>query len=152
MKGETRMKKQQQEISSIPASSGSGERGITRKEFLKGTAGFVLLCGSGFGLRGLAGLFEPQQRPVGPQLREGLTVLAGKDGARVTACGKTCFTVNEAGRQLLSLADGRRTLSEIIAAAGMEEYAESVADFYLALGRAGYLTTRLEVNKIAVSV
>ena len=52
-KGEIRMKKVTSEPSSLPASAENAERGITRRAFLKGTAGFVLLCGSGFGLYGL---------------------------------------------------------------------------------------------------
>ena len=52
--------------------------------------------------------------------------------------------------QLLKLADGNNTLEEIIRDCGMTSNAESVADFFLTLGQAGYLTARLEVNKIAV--
>ena len=143
------MKKSEKELSSVSAGTDGKGEGITRRDFLKGTAGFVLLCGSGFGLRGLLGSLSASD-PIGPQLREELTVRSEIGGARVLAGGQTCFTVNQEGAQLLSLADGRHTLEEIIRSAGMAESAESVADFFLTLGRAGYLTTKVEVNKVAV--
>ena len=144
------MKKPNTASASAQVSTENTKGGITRRAFLKGTAGFVLLCGSGFALRGLAELPEPAQTPIGPQLREELRVVPTADGARVAAGAETCFTVNEAGLVLLDLADGSHTLEELTELSGMSECAESVADFFLALGMAGYLTARLEVNKVAV--
>ena len=144
------MMKKEGELFSSSVSSGSQGKGITRSEFLKGTAGLVLLLGSGFTLKGLAEIADPAEPPVGPQLREELNIIKTDSGATVTAAGQTCFTVNDAGMQLLKLADGSRTLDEIIRICGMAAGAEAVADFFLTLGKAGYLTARLEVNKIAV--
>ena len=145
------MKKQGKELASAAETSCREKAGITRRAFLKGTAGFVLLCGSGFGLGGiLADTRAEEETPVGPQLIKALSIKEEASGAVVTAGGETCFTVNQAGARLLQLADGRRTLNEIILASGLEEEAEAVADFFLALGAAGYLTARLEVNKVAV--
>lgn len=144
------MKKTEKEFSSISNSSGEEERGITRSEFLKGTAGLVLLLGSGFALNGMAELLEPDTIPIGPQLREELSVISTTEGASVIYDGQTCFTVNNDGLQLLQLADGNHTLEEIIHDSGMTSNAEPVADFFLTLAQAGYLTARLEVNKIAV--
>lgn len=143
------MKSSEKELSSVSAGTGGKSEGITRRDFLKGTAGFVLLCGSGFGLGSVLGSLSAAD-PVGPQLREELTVHSEIGGARVSAGGKTCFTVNAEGARLLSLADGRHTLDDIIRSSGMSGNAESVADFFLTLGRAGYLTTKVEVNKVAV--
>ena len=54
------MKKQGKELASAAEASCREKAGITRRAFLKGTAGFVLLCGSGFGLGGiLADKFGP---------------------------------------------------------------------------------------------
>ena len=146
------MKKQGKELASAAEASCREKAGITRRAFLKGTAGFVLLCGSGFGLGGiLADSRVEEETPVGPQLIKALSIKEEASGAVVTG-GETCFTVNQAGARLLQLADGRRTLNEIILASGLEEEAEAVADFFLALGAAGYLTARLEVNKVAVRV
>lgn len=144
------MKKTKKEFSSISTSSGEEERGITRSEFLKGTAGLVLLLGSGFTLNGMAELLEPDTVPIGPQLREELSIINTTEGASVIYDGQTCFTVNNDGLQLLQMADGNHTLEEIIRDSGMISNAEPVADFFLTLGQAGYLTARLEVNKIAV--
>lgn len=144
------MKKTEKEFSSISASGERTERGITRREFLKGTAGLVILLGTGFRLNGIAELLETDEIPVGPKLREELSIIKTSEGANVIYDGQTCFTVNEDGLQLLKLADGNNTLEEIIRDCGMTSNAEPVADFFLTLGQAGYLTARLEVNKIAV--
>ena len=144
------MKKTQKEFSSIPVPANSKDKGITRRQFLKGTAGLVLLLGSGFRLNGIAELIDPEKIPVGPELREELSVVKTEEGADVIYEGQTCFTVNGDGLRLLELADGDHTLEEIIRISGMNSNAEPVADFFLTLGQAGYLTARLEVNKIAV--
>ncbi|MBR6185867.1 MAG: twin-arginine translocation signal domain-containing protein [Clostridia bacterium] len=146
-----RLKKEQ----NAPLPPSDNEQGvlISRRDFLKGTAGFVLLCGVGFGARGLIGALSSEKDPIGPQLVDELSIIReASGGARVTAAGLTCFTVNETGERLLQLADGRHTLEDIIAKSGLSSQAESVADFFLTLGRAGYLTARLEVNKVAVQV
>ncbi len=130
-----------------------GECQLTRREFLKGAAGFALVCGAGFGVSGLAKLFRPApENAVGPLLADGLELLPLSDGAEVSYQGVTCFTVNDAGARLLRLANGRNTLEEIVARTGMESQAGAVADFYITLGKAGYLRNRVEVNKIAVEV
>ena len=144
------MKKSEKELFSISSSDGGKAKGITRREFLKGTAGFVLLCGSGFALKGLAEIAEPDTQPVGPELREELEIVRTAEGADVNAAGELCFTVNEPGLKLLKMADGTRTLNEIIEESGMADNAEPVADFFIALAEAGFLTARLEVSKIAV--
>ena len=126
---------------------------MTRREFLKGTAGFALVCGVGFGVPALAKLFRPApENAVGPMLVDGLDILPLLDGAEVSHQGVTCFTVNAAGARLLRLANGRNTLSAITARTGLEDQAESVADFFITLGKAGYLRNRVEVDKVAVEM
>ena len=126
---------------------------MTRREFLKGAAGFALVCGAGFGVSGLARLLHPApENTVGPLLADGLDLLPLTGGAEVSRDGLTCFTVNDAGARLLRLANGRNTLEEIISRTGLESQSEAVADFYITLGKAGYLQNRVEVNKLAVKV
>ena len=126
---------------------------MTRRDFLKGTAGFVLLCGAGFGASKLLRAFGPTaETVVGPLLADGLDILPLADGAEISCRGLTCFTVNGPGARLVTLADGRRTLEKIIRTAGLEDQAEAVADFYITLGKAGYLQNRVEVNKVAVQM
>ena len=130
----------------------AGERGISRRAFLKGTAGFVLLCGSGFGLQALADaadVFDDKEEAFGPQVRGEMKIVKTAEGADVTFGGETCFTVNGDGLTLLEMADGSRSLEEIIRLSGMAGSPEPVVDFFLTLGQAGYLTHRLEVNKVA---
>ena len=143
------MKKVTGEPSSLPVSDENAERGITRRAFLKGTAGFVLLCGAGFGLHGLAEDAAPEENDAGPRLKDGLGIIRNENGAEIVYGGETCFYVNEKGLELLSLADGRRSFNDIIRAAGLEKNADPAADFFLTLGRAGYLQGRLEVSKFA---
>lgn len=124
---------------------------MTRREFLKGAAGFALICGAGFGVSGLSRLLRPApENAVGPLLVDGLDLLPLSDGAEVSFQGMTCFTVNAEGARLLRLANGRNTLEYITARAGLESQPEAVADFFITLGKAGYLCNRVEVNKIAV--
>ena len=130
--------------------TGVEEKGITRGEFLKGTAGLMLALGSGITLKGLAETFAPEEAPVGPQLREELEIVKTAGGAKAVYDGQTCFTVNEEGLRLLRLADGRHTLDEIIRKGGMAGKVDSVFDFFQMLGDAGYLTAILEVNRIDV--
>ena len=130
--------------------TGGEEKGITRREFLKGTAGLMIALGSGVTLKGLADVIDPEKPPVGPQLREELKIVRTAGGAEAVYAGQTCFTVNEDGLRLLTLADGRHTLEEIIRQSGMAANANGVFDFFQVLGDAGYLTAILEVNKIEV--
>ncbi len=129
---------------------------MTRRDFLKGAAAFVLSCGLGFGLskdaRESAGSDTAGSGTVGPLLRRGLTVTPNESGAAVSFSGLDCFTVNAAGAELLRLADGRSRLDEIARRAGLEAQMEDVARFYLTLGNAGYLENRFEVNLIAVEM
>ena len=122
---------------------------MTRREFLKGTAGFVILCGLGFGMPELSQALT-QETVVGPLLKDGLRLVPTGDGAEIRFHGETCFTVNAAGAQLLKLADGSYTLQDMTTLAGLSGQEEAVADFFITLGQAGYLQNRVEVNKIAV--
>ena len=129
---------------------------MTRRDFLKGAAAFVLSCGLGFGLykdaNESAGSDMAGSRTVGPLLKRGLTISPNGSGASVSFSGLDCFTVNAAGAELLRLADGRSSLNEIARKAGLEAQMEDVAQFYLTLGNAGYLENRFEVNLIAVEM
>ena len=129
---------------------------MTRRDFLKGAAAFVVSCGLGFGLykdsHESVGSDVTGTGTVGPLLKRGLTVMPDRSGAAVSFSGLDCFTVNAAGAELLRLADGRHRLDEIAHKAGLEAQMEDVAEFYLTLGNAGYLENRFEVNLIAVEM
>lgn len=126
---------------------------MTRRDFLKGTAGFVLLLGAGFPLARLRGLWTASpETAVGPLLAEGLEMLPAASGFEVIYQGKTCFIVNDTGAKLLRFANGRYTLEDIIRKTGLEDQSEAVADFYITLCEAGYLQNRFEVNKVAAEM
>ncbi|NMA07654.1 MAG: PqqD family protein [Clostridiales bacterium] len=120
---------------------------MTRREFLKGAAGLVLAAGAGFGgTRALTELLKPNaSTALGPLPIEGLSLLPTSKGADVLYEGRTAFTVNTTGAALLRLADGTRSLDEIIARAGASAYAADAAMFFVTLGQAGYLQNRVEV-------
>ena len=70
--------------------TGGKEKGITRGEFLKGTAGLMLALGSGVTLKGLAETFAPEEAPVGPQLREELEIVKTAGGAPAALGRRRC--------------------------------------------------------------
>lgn len=94
---------------------------------------------------------------VGPILKAGLSIrpmlsledetnVAFPTGARVLYNGTEVFTVNEAGRRLLGMADGTVPVVEMVARLGLYETASEVGMFFVALGRAGYLENRVEIE------
>ncbi len=119
---------------------------MNRREFLKGTAGFVMACGAGFGAieRVSRALMDTDQ--VGPRLIEGLSV---QGGAAYMGLDKV-FEVNGLGEELLNLADGRHAMGELVRIGGGDDAA--VARFFLTLGKAGYLQDRIEVDMVEVQV
>ena len=122
---------------------------MTRRDFLKGTAGFVLLLGAGFPLARLQSLWKAAPENA---VADGLELLPVTSGFEVIYQGKTCFIVNTTGAKLLRLANGRYTLEDIIHKAGLEDQSEAVADFYITLSKAGYLQNKVEVNKVAAEM
>ncbi len=121
---------------------------MTRREFLKGAAGFaVAACFDFFGLGALAAPKAESTAFAGPKLQDGLTLAATKDGADVFADGKLAFTVNTSGTKLLGLADGTRSLAALTAEAG-EGNSAAAASFFLTLGKAGFLQNTIEVNLV----
>lgn len=121
---------------------------MTRREFLKGTAGLVLVCGTGFGVNRLKKSLAPSvENAVGPKLNSNLNILQLGNEADVYLDTQLVFRANAAGGKLLRLADGSRTLEQIIEAAGCQQTAGDCANFFITLGKAGYLENRIEVNQ-----
>jgi len=121
---------------------------MTRRDFLKGTAGLILLCGTGFGLKKLEKVLSPSvENAIGPKLDADLDILRLGDEAEAYLDGKLVFRANATGAKLLRLADGSRTMEDIIYAAGCGENAGDCVSFFVTLGQAGYLENRIEVNQ-----
>lgn len=120
---------------------------MTRREFLKGAAGFAVVLGGGWKALSALGdhLTPTPATAVGPLPIEGLAIVDTLAGADVTLNGELVFTVNESGRKLLALADGARTLDQVIVEAGCADVADSAAMFFVTLGQAGYMQNRVEV-------
>lgn len=119
---------------------------MTRRQFLKGTAGFVIALGLGFSpVSLLQNIGEPA---VGPLLARGLDFRPTHWGADVYCNNRLAFQVNSRGAELLSLADGRLSLPEMIRQSGCQGCAEAAVQFLITLGSAGYLRNRVEVTLI----
>ena len=97
-------------------------------------------------------------RPDGvfPILQDGLTILPTFDfdvetmsldlsGADVFYGGTKVFSVNEMGRRLLGMADGTRTVDEMVKILKMEKNASEAGMFFVTLGQSGYLKNKVEV-------
>lgn len=121
---------------------------MTRREFIKGTAAFLLLCAAGWkSLPQLETALRPTaETAVGPLLVEGLELLPVAEGADVLKEGLLLFQVNSTGLQLLQLADGTSSLGQIIERVGASAFATDAAMFFVTLGEAGYLQNRVEVS------
>jgi hypothetical protein len=55
------------------------------------------------------------------------------------------FKVNEIGRQLLKMTDGKTTIDEMIRTLDLDEYASDIGMFFVTLGQNGYLKNRVEI-------
>jgi len=95
--------------------------------------------------------------PNAPALMDGLQIqpslsfdiqdIPYLSGARVLHDGTHVITVNEPGRALISMADGKTTVDEMIERLGIdEENAFEAAMFFVALGKAGYLKNKYEIR------
>ena len=60
--------------------------------------------------------------------------------------GVTVIRVNEAGKALLEMADGKTTVDEMIEALSLEDYSAETAMFFVKLGQSGFLQERFEVE------
>jgi len=123
---------------------------MTRREFLKGTAGFVLLCGLGFSATSLPKILKSAdaENAVGPLLADEISYIQTLDGGKAYIDGKMVFKVNGLGYRLLKFADGRHTIEDVIKKIDRPEIAGDIADFYITLGKAGFLQNRIEVKKV----
>ena len=121
---------------------------MTRREFLKGSAGLILACGAGFGVHKLKKALAPSaEKAVGPMLLPELSLIPDPDGTQGWLDGLPVFRANETGGKLLHYADGRHSFAQILSLSGCEDEA-SAAALFVTLGKAGYLANRFEVNQI----
>ncbi|MCL2337250.1 MAG: hypothetical protein FWC60_07500 [Firmicutes bacterium] len=94
---------------------------------------------------------------AGPVLQDGLiirpqftvdlaTMSIYSSGADVFYQGTKVFSVNETGRQLLSLADGTLSIAEMVRELHLEENDSEAAMFFVTLGQSGFLKNRIEIE------
>lgn len=123
---------------------------MNRREFLAAAAAAVGLGAIALTLH-RTGSIAPDSSAnlgIGPRLREGL-MPAERDGVPCAVYhDEVVLTTDAEGLRLLKLADGTRSLDELMAAGSA--LPEATADFYLKLGQNGWLANRLEVCKYAV--
>ena len=89
---------------------------------------------------------EGQTVYLGPKLLDGVCVKINERDAEIFFEDKKMFSVNPDGGKILSLADGRKHMNEIINEAGMEKNASEAALFFVYLGISGYLQNRVEIK------
>ena len=93
---------------------------------------------------------QPAFHAVGPMVQEGLTAERYGNEVRIMSMGEHVMTTNPLGWELITQADGSRTLDELILLNGLSEQAEAVADLFLTMGQTGWLQNRLEVRKYVI--
>jgi len=128
---------------------------MDRRKFIKGM-GVLAIGGTaalgGWSLDRAFDLFGADQssRGGGLLLQPELYIEPTLSGAMVFYKEQLAFEVNEAGVNLLKLADGTHSLAQIVSLCGYDE-AETAA-FFVTLGEAGYLLPCIEVNIIETHV
>ena len=137
---------------------------MERRTFLTGAFGLVVAAvGAGLGLSGAnerdvvshvtTSAVDPAAA-VGPLMQAGIELHASPEGERVTGVheGAELFSVDRAGALLVRLADGTRTIDELVGEAssvlGQALDPAEVASFYVTLGKAGYLQKTVLVNLV----
>jgi hypothetical protein len=122
---------------------------MKRRDFLKGAGGLVVACSLGFSLDKLTRIIAPNAAAsVGPMLVDGLKIETVSHGANVYSRGLLAFQVNSTGARLLRYADGSKKLERIVDLADCQNEAGAAANFFITLGKAGYLQNKVEVNMV----
>ena len=124
---------------------------LTRRQFLKAASGAALYLAVFRTMDLLSGKPDGQEAAwTGPRVREGLSYR--EDGESITAYydGEPVLITNRSGMKLMEMADGSRSLEELMRFEETGKEREAIADFFLSLGQAGWLSNRLEVYKYAV--
>jgi len=65
---------------------------------------------------------------------------------QVTFEGVTVIRVNEVGKSLLEMANGKTTVDEMIESLSLEDFSAEVAMFFVKLGQSGFLQEKFEVE------
>lgn len=125
---------------------------ITRRQFLTGAvsaaACLTIFRVMDVATRGQTGY--DVSSAVGPRVPASLSYVKTEDGYEVNLDGEKVLETNEAGYKLMTLADGSRSLDELILQDKTGATPQEIADFYLTLAQAGWLENRLEVKLYAV--
>jgi hypothetical protein len=98
---------------------------------------------------------ETPAAPV-PVLKDGLVIHPmvefhgethfAASGAYITYNKNVVFKVNEIGRQLLSMADGKTTIDDMIRTLELDDRADDIGMFFVRLGQSGYLKNKVEIT------
>ena len=126
---------------------------LTRRQFLKAAGGsaLALTVFQCFRLSGGSGN-NPEITWTGPKVRDGLSYQ--EDGEYIQAFykGEPVLITDPSGMELMKMADGSRSLDELMRVDMTGAEKEAIADFFLTLGQSGWLDNRLEVYKYAVEI
>ena len=123
---------------------------LNRRQFLKAAGGALLSLTIFQSLRSLSGSDEDSGNWVGPKVKDGLSFTDDGESIRAFYDGEAVLVTNREGMRLMKLADGSRSLDDLIRLEAAGGNGEEIADFFLALGQSGWLSNRLEVRKYAI--
>ncbi len=134
---------------------------MERRSFLRGAFGFVALatlCVAGTGTHGAAptGFVTPEvihpETACGPIMVGGIELVSKWDAVQAWHGGTHLFDVDSVGAELVSLADGSKSIDELASLVGQPVRPADVASFFVALGQAGYLANTVLVNLVETVV
>ena len=84
-------------------------------------------------------------------MQPGIELSKAADNTIASYNGQELFVVDETGAELVRLADGSLTLDEIAACVSTPVATADVAEFFVSLGKAGYLQNEVYVNLVEVT-
>jgi len=136
---------------------------MERRTFIQGAFGLVVLAAgasvgtffAGAGAKDNAGFVTPTveapEAAAGPVMQPGIELSKAADNTIASYNGQELFVVDETGAELVRLADGSLTMDEIAACVSTPVATADVAEFFVSLGKAGYLQNEVYVNLVEVT-
>lgn len=94
---------------------------------------------------------EAPEVATGPVMQAGIELNETADDVVASYNGQELFVVDKTGAELVRLADGSLTLDEIAACVSTPVATADVAEFFVSLGKAGYLQNEVYVNLVEVT-
>lgn len=136
---------------------------MERRTFIQGAFGLAVLAAgasvgafiAGAGVKDNASFVTPAveapEAAAGPVMQPGIELNETADDVVASYNGQELFVVDKTGAELVRLADGSLSLDEIAACVSTPVATADVAEFFVSLGKAGYLQNEVYVNLVEVT-